>query len=227
MAQLMTLNASLLFCVQRLERCYRNCCAQKPLRRRIQRTSPSMIRLALSASVLAIAIGACASPTPYQPTYAEATSGIDGGYSEQRITPNRFRVTFSGNSMTSRDTVENYLLYRAAELTAQQGFDSFIMADRDVERDRRVYYDRPFHAGRYGYWGPRWRYRGSAFGWRSWDPWYGDPFWTDTVDVRAVDQYEASAEIIMRRGPARDDNPRAFNARQVLASLGPEIRRPA
>jgi hypothetical protein len=79
----------------------------------------------------------------------------------------------------------------------------------------------------YGFWGPRWRYRGAAFGWRTWDPWYGDPFWTDTVDVRTVDQYEASAEIVMRRGPARQDDVRAFNAREVLAGLGPDIIRPA
>jgi hypothetical protein len=186
-----------------------------------------MHKAALIALVLTASLAACASPTPYQPVSAEAATGIDGGFSDQRIAPNRFRVTFSGNSMTSRETVENYLLYRAAELTAQQGFDSFIMADRDVNRDRQTYYDRPFHDGAYGWWGPHWRYRSAGFGWRTWDPWHGDPFWADTMDARTVDQYEASAEIIMRRGPARPDNEHAFNAREVLASLGPSIVRPA
>lgn len=180
----------------------------------------------LFALTLAL-LGACASPTPYQPATAQAQTGINGGYSDQRIAQNRFRVTFSGNSMTSRETVENYLLYRAAELTSQQGYDSFIMADRDVNRDRQTYYDRPFHTGAYGFWGPRWRYRSAGFGWRTWDPWGGDPFWGDTVDMHTVDQFEASAEIIMRKGPAKEGATHAFNARDVMASLGPTIVRPA
>ena len=32
----------------------------------------------------------------------------------------RWKVSFSGNSLTDRNTVETYLLYRAAELTDQQ-----------------------------------------------------------------------------------------------------------
>jgi hypothetical protein len=37
-------------------------------------------------------------------------------------------------------------------------------------------------------------------GWRAWDPWYGDPFWADRIDVRTVERFEASAEIIVGRG---------------------------
>ena len=186
-----------------------------------------MRRLAIGSAFLTVAVmlGACATPTPYQPV--NSSSGIEGGYSEQRLEQNRYRVTFSGNSMTSRDTVENYLLFRSAELTSQQGYDWFIMADRNVDRDRSVVVDRPFHTGPWGYWGPRWRYRGACFGWRTWDPWMGDPFWADGMDVNTIEQYEASAEIIMRRGPKPDGERRAFDARQVLVDLGPSIQRPA
>lgn len=171
------------------------------------------------------ALGACSTPTPYQPV--ESHSGVSGGFSDQRLTNNRYRVTFAGNGVTSRDTVENYLLYRAAELTLQDGYDSFILAERDVERDRRVVVDRPFHAGRFGYWGPRWRYFGARQGWRSWDPYWGDPFWMDGIDTRTIDRYEATAEIVMRRGAVADGDIRAFDARRVIAELGPTIRRPA
>jgi hypothetical protein len=172
---------------------------------------------------VAVALGGCAGPTPYQPS--TSLSGSSGGYSEQRLASDRYRVTFAGNSMTSRETVENYLLYRAAELTVQQGYEWFIMADRDVERDRRVIVDR-FNDGRWGFWGPRWRYWGVGIGWRSWDPFYGDPFWANDVDVRTIERYEASAEIVMRRDPPQGDDRRAFRAREVMENLRPNIQRP-
>lgn len=174
--------------------------------------------------VAALAVANCSTPTPYQPI--DSRSGISGGFSDQRITNDRFRVSFAGNGVTSRDTVENYLLYRAAELTLQQGYDSFILADRDVERDRRIVVDRPFHPGRFGYWGPSWRYYGARHGWRTWDPFWGDPFFMDGIDTRTIDRYEAIAEIVMRRGTTSSDDLRVFNARNVVADLGPSIRRP-
>lgn len=181
--------------------------------------------LAGLSSAALIALSACATPTPYQPV--EARTGVSGGFSEQRLTTDRYRVTFAGNGVTSRDTVENYLLYRAAELTVQNGYDSFILAERDVERDRRVVVDRPFHAGRFGYWGPSWRYFGARQGWRSWDPYWGDPFWMDDIDTRTIDRYEATAEIVMRRGTSTDRDLRSFDARRVIAELGSSIKRPA
>jgi hypothetical protein len=179
-----------------------------------------------TAFILAIscALAACTTATPYQPLTPGTRA--EGGYSDFRIERDRYRVTFTGNTMTSRETVERYLLYRAAELTRQRGFDWFVMADRNTERRSRTYVDRPFTTGAYGYWGPSWRYRGRAFGWRSWDPFWGDPFWDRGIDVTTVDQYEASAEIIMRRGPKPQNNPRAFDATDILANLGPTIQRP-
>ena len=46
-----------------------------------------------------IALAACATATPYQPA---GFNGQRGGYAEQRLENNRFRVSFSGNSVTSR-----------------------------------------------------------------------------------------------------------------------------
>jgi hypothetical protein len=63
--------------------------------------------------------GACA--TAYGPV------GLRGGYTDLQIDSNTFRVEFVGNGFTPRSTVENYLLYRCAELTARAGFDYFIL----------------------------------------------------------------------------------------------------
>jgi hypothetical protein len=181
-------------------------------------------------AALGVLLTACATATPYQPNVPG--NSASGGYSEIRVEANRFRVTFSGNSLTSRETVESYLLYRAAELTTAQGFDWFAAADRRTERTTNYRVDAdPFYSssyyGRYGWgWRPYWSYYGGPYGWRSWDPWGYDPFWANSMDVRQINRYEATAEIVMGRGPKPAGDPSAFDAREVLTNLGPAIVRP-
>lgn len=177
------------------------------------------------SAILLTALTACTTATPYQPLTRSGTRA--GGYSDQQVEPNRFRVTFAGNSMTSRETVENYLLYRAAQLTVERGFDWFVMADRDTDKKSSTYVTQPFGPGPYGFWGPSWRYRGRGFGWRGWDPYRGDPFWDRSIDVQTIDRYEATAEIVTGRGPKPRDNVRAFDARAVLAGLSARIQQPS
>jgi hypothetical protein len=172
------------------------------------------------ALALAGALAGCATPTPYQRTVPGASSG---GYFDTQIEANRWRVTFAGNSVTPRETVEAYLLYRAAELTVQQGYDWFSMADRSTENKGYSYLDYGPWAGPYGYWHPYWRWYGRGFGWHTWDPFWGGPYWADTVDIRTVDKYEAMAEIFMGKGAKPANDPRAFDARQVIANLQPRI----
>jgi hypothetical protein len=169
----------------------------------------------------ALALAACATATPYQPL---GTRGSSGGFAEQRIEANRYRVVFAGNDYTSRQRVENYLLYRAAELTVANGYDGFTIVRRDTDKnvDTQVYGSPGY--GPYGYWRPSWRYYGGRYGWRSWDPWFGDPYWGDRIDVRTVQRYEAMAEIVMFRGTRND--PSSFNAREVIANLQPTIQVP-
>jgi len=79
--------------------------------------------LALSASAAILA--ACATATPYQ---AASAPGAFDGFSQTMIENDRARVSFGGNSLTDRETVENYLLYRAAELAVERGFDNMTFA---------------------------------------------------------------------------------------------------
>ena len=182
-----------------------------------------VVALALSAG-----LAACATPTPYQPNIKGQTN--TGGYSELRIEPNRYRVNFTGNSLTGRETVEGYLLFRAAELTVESGYDWFAIVDRDTDKKTQTYvqpdpFYRPWYGG-YGMWRPSWRYYGSGFGWRGWDPFWGDPFWADRVDVRTVERFEASAEIVMQKGPKPTDDVKAFDARAVIENLKPRVQYP-
>jgi hypothetical protein len=182
---------------------------------------------ALAAALLATtALGACATATPYQPDVRG--QAVSGGYTDVRLESDRFQVTFAGNTLTKRETVERYLLYRAAELTVSQGADWFSLVERQTDRKTRTYVEPDAYGrlGPYGYWRPAWRYYGPRWGWRAWDPWYGDPFWADRVDVRTVERFEASAEILLGKGPKPAGDPRAFDARDVMANLGPTIIRP-
>jgi hypothetical protein len=62
-------------------------------------------------------------------------AAVDGyGYSEQQIEDNRFWVRFAGNDRTPAGTVQNYWLYRMAELTLDHGYDHFIIVDRKLDR---------------------------------------------------------------------------------------------
>lgn len=174
----------------------------------------------LLAATAALALSACATATPYGPA---GYNNSRYGYADQRIDENRFRVSFSGNSVTSREQVEMSLLLRAAEITLETGNDWFATVNRDTERDVRYYaHTDPFYYDRYSpFWYPSWRYYRRGY----WSPWY-DPF-GPRVDIREIDRYEATAEIVVGRGAKPSGDPNAFDAREVVQNLGPRLTRPA
>ena len=57
----------------------------------------------------------CATPAPYAPR----GPGMATGYTDRQLSDNRWRVTFTGNSVTPRETVENDLLLSSLERTAR------------------------------------------------------------------------------------------------------------
>ncbi len=202
--------------------------------------SPTQTLRHLFVAASALALVACATATPYQP--ASKAGGYDG-FSQQMIENDRARITFGGNSLTKRDTVENYLLYRSAEMAVERGFETFTLQERDLEENKRVrvsplsgslgydpYFGYSFYRPRYG-WSRPYRYsrfagfnRGRGFGRRGfYDPFY-DPFFDD-FDVQEITKYRATAEVKFGRNISSED-PRTFNAREVLKNLGPSITFP-
>lgn len=177
----------------------------------------------------ALSLGGCMTPTTYHPVTG---TGIEsGGYSDAQIAPDTYTVSFAGNSATSRDTVDRYLFYRAAQLTLQHGGTWFTATHgtNDVQSEVNVTPD-PLGPGFGwngwgGYWAPSWRYHG-PFGWRDWSPWGGSPYWGETVDVNTVDRYVATATIKVGKGPMPTGNPRAYDAKVVIDRLAPTIKLP-
>jgi hypothetical protein len=174
----------------------------------------------LLAATAALALSACATATPYGPAGPDSRYG----YSDQRVDADRFRVSFAGNSVTSREQVEMGLLLRAAELTLEGGGDWFSTVNRATDRDvRYAASPDPFFYDRYSpFWGPSWRYSRRG----AWGPWGGwnDPFGRD-LDIREIDRFEASAEIVTGNGRKPANDPNAFDAREVVQNLGPRIPR--
>jgi hypothetical protein len=84
---------------------------------------------AIVAALLCLGLAACETPTHY-----EAAARPDAvGYSEIRIEPGRYRVTFQGGDGASADQVEDYVMRRAAEIAVRDGYDWFQVVDRSGE----------------------------------------------------------------------------------------------
>jgi hypothetical protein len=162
-----------------------------------------MLRRTPSASiiVLGLLLTACASaPTPYQ----AAQGGF--GYSEQPIEENRYRVSFAGNSATPRQTVEDYLLYRAAELTVQTGHDWFEVVDRNTMQEYSGYGGSPGMGVGVG--------SGGDFG-------VGLSF--PVLGGGGGGSYTASMDVVVRDGEKPQENANAYDAFSVISRLQPKI----
>jgi hypothetical protein len=168
-----------------------------------------MLRFSWKHAVLVVAASslmACMGPAPYAPRLP----GQSTGYTDRQIAPNRFRVTFTGNSATPREQVEDDLLLRAAEVTLAAGYTHFVFDTRNTQAQTRyTAFPQPDHFG-WGYGGfwsfrPRWGY----------DP-FGPP-----VDIMASTRYEAYAEIVLLKDSDVAKEPRAVDARAVIQHLTP------
>jgi len=193
-------------------------------------------KLMMTAGV--IVLTACATATPYQPsTHADARNG----FSETQIENDRVRITFDGNSLTKRETVETYLIFRAAELTKQNGYDYFTLTDRAVDKETRLqssgfndpyygFFDYSYFHPRYGWSNPYYRpyysrFSRGGFGYRDpfYDPFYGRSNFGRDFDYREISRYRASAEVKFGRGTKPANTPNAFNAQEVIENLGANI----
>lgn len=169
-----------------------------------------------SLIVMALALATCAEPTPYKPVADRY------GYSNLLIETGRYKVSFSGNSSTKRETVENYLLYRAAEITIETGNDYFVVAERNTDEQTTYRADYPyFPHGSFQY---SLHFHG---GHRYFHPYgYDYVFGHDSFYARPVKRYTATADIVTFQGDKPRENPAAYDAREVVKNLSPTVVRP-
>lgn len=155
-------------------------------------------------------IAACATQTAYVP----ADKRGDYGYTETRLTENRYRVTFTGNSLTPRETVQDYALLRAAELTLENGYDWFKPAAREMDKKSRDTGGASVGAARHH---PR-TYR--RCGLLSCDTvTTHDTHVSGTIGTaRTRDSYASSIEIVLGENPMPEDM-EAYDARELVNTI--------
>lgn len=154
----------------------------------------------LLLTALGALLAACATTTPYQPLH-------DGqGYAERKLEANRYRITFDGNFNTSQQTVEDFLLYRAAELTLADGGDYFVLAQQDTRGDTR-YVQTLNTVG------------SDVFATRG-------LLGVGVSTATPTTQYQAQADVVIYKGKKPAHDPHAYDARQIRQNLGAHITRP-
>lgn len=190
------------------------CCASSARRSSAQpmhrRSAPADRRRSgrrLLGTLVLLGLAACASsPTPYR-------SASDGfGYREQQLESNRYRVSFAGNAATGLDTVRDYALFRAAELTVATGHDYFRVVNQSTDTRSS------------GVGGPR---IGVGLGSGGSDSGLGVGISSILGGGGYADDYTVTMDVLMFDGekPAADED--AYDAREVLRRLQPAIQRPA
>ncbi len=166
-------------------------------------------KTAAALALLAVLAG-CAKPAEFAPR----APGQATGYTDRQLAPNRWRVTFTGNSVTPREQVEDDLLLRAAQVTQAAGFSHFLFDTRDTQTRTAVtaFDDGP-------HWGGRWRFH----------PGWGYGAFGPDVDIVTTTSYQAYAEIVVLTDEQAAHEPRAVDARAVAehAPMPPSAPAPA
>jgi hypothetical protein len=192
------------------------------------------LRTTLAALIaLSLTTGCTTSSMSFTP-YQAAQPG-KFGFSEQRIEATRYRVTFEGNSRTTRQRVEDSLLLRAASLTIENGYDWFQVVNRAT--DPKTYQLRSPLTG--SSWGGGYDYYGGFATFRTWSPrqgwiYYREPLFSPSFyndfgsagETREITRFQANAEIILGKGQKPSDRADAFDARDVAANLTARLSMP-
>lgn len=156
-------------------------------------------------------VAGCSSTTTYQPADERGAYG----YTETQLGSNRFRVTFTGNSSTDKETVNDYAMLRAAELTLQNGYNWFNLVNRDTESKSR---SSSSISGFNSFGGGTSVYQRcglvSCQTVVSQSPRFGGGISSSTTRTN----YQASLEIKMGKNPMPDDA-EAYNAQELAATL--------
>jgi hypothetical protein len=133
------------------------------------------------------------------------------------LAPNRYELTFAGQRLSSRATVEGYPLYRAAVLAREHrspGFMLLHLPGQGGSADNPVHADMPLGL-KYAHWQPHWSYLPRGGNWQPWQPEWGVPFWAETVSPENVAGYEAHAIVEFSNEVHRT----AFATADVIADL--------
>ena len=165
-------------------------------------------------------LSGCTTTTATVPAYRPQASDKGAGYADEQIDATRYRVSFSGDTETTRAQVEDYLLRRAAEITVRAGYNYFVFDNRTIETDTNLYRTTDN-------WDPT---TGLAFGLGRRYPGRSEhfakgsipAFWSEKEAV-PITHYTARSEIVMLPPDQVGTHLGALAAREILKNLAPEV----
>jgi hypothetical protein len=155
-----------------------------------------MTSVARAIALILLPVAAAACTPPYQ---ARSIWGV--GYTDAAIDSSTMQVTYYGGNGTSRELIERYAIYRCAEVTVERGFDWFLLVSSSGEV------------------GSSTQVKSST----SSSPAMGGTSTTSKTEVStSKGGYIISRMIRMYHGARPADQPNAFTAREVLATMNVE-----
>lgn len=160
-----------------------------------------MNRLMLTAAFCTVLAACSTTPT----TFAPAAGPQAVGFSEYRIEPGRYRVTFRGGPGAPSEQVSDFALLRAADLTLAQGFEWFRVTDRYIGGDSRNNNNSRLSVGAGGLRSGASTAMGLSLG--------------TSFDLGGGPQLTQTLEIMMGRGP-RPPGADVYDAQQVRQVIG-------
>ena len=149
-------------------------------------------------------LAACATATPYKRMEKDGL-----GYGDQKLEDNRYRVFFAGNSRTPRETVEDFVLYRAAEVTLENGYDYFVLSDRTTDADTYTSSGVSLGIGGIHFGGHSAVSIGTGIG----------------IPLGRNSEYYGQAEVTLMKGKKPPNDLAAYDARQVKNQLQRSVAR--
>ena len=152
-----------------------------------------------------------------------------GVFTAQKKGPTGYHLVVAGHKFSTRDDIEKYLAYRAAELTMEDKSSWFTFVEARTKGDTAAVPKRDPAGLRYSfrmeYWRPVWRYKTKdSPTWKSWSPFAGAAF--ISADPKSITDFEVSADIVLHKGQMDDANPLAFEAGAVSDLLINQVSPP-
>lgn len=163
-------------------------------------------RLGAAIGLATVLLAGCV--TTYQPR------GATGGFEDRPVGENRYYVEFYGNGNTTRDTVMAYWLHRCAELTVQKGFDHFVLISKTPPPGASLHGAGVVTAG-----GSDGRPEPDAIVRAK-----GATYVPIYVPGGTITTWSARGVIEMSKGYIVREGRPTFDARELLARLGPAVR---
>lgn len=161
----------------------------------------TMTKRLLGLVLICLVLVGCASGPVYRP----AVKPGDFGYRDTQLTSQHFRVSFAGDDNTARETVENFALYRAADVALSHGADRFMLTSQQTSPVTETTDFGPTASVGYGWGYPYW---GTGIG-------YSSNIVSDT-------RYETVLQILI--GPeVPEQGPNVYNAIQIKKNLSADV----